>query len=171
MNFYLNSFRHFEEEEMVKVVDGNPVRIHDNDPIVVGHLERVQLLVAALVVLVGQVRRQGVELTKFATFPLPSVEHVPRPVRFGGIGHVLKIFGRENQNIVGVEMYAVAWKNDRIDRLVVVIILKNGPFPASFFFVFVFSTVNSRNVGYKIWPIWSGFNPRTSVIGSDHSTD
>ena len=46
----------------------------------------------------------------------------------------------------------------------------NGPFPASFFFIFVFSTVNSKYVHYKILPM-TIFKPQTSGIGSDRSAN
>ena len=39
-----------------------------------------------------------------------------------------------------------------------------------FSFIFVFSTVNSRYVHYKILPI-TGFEPQTPGIGSDHSAN
>ena len=40
---------------------------------------------------------------------------------------------------------------------------KNGPFPASFFFNFVFSKQLTVNVQYKFLPV-TGFEPRTSLI-------
>ena len=43
------------------------------------------------------------------------------------------------------------------------------PFPVSFFFIFVFSTVNSKNVNYKIFAPTTGFEQQPSGIGSDHS--
>ena len=51
-------------------------------------------------------------------------------------------------------------------------LLKNGPFPASFFFIFVFylNTVDSNQM-FKINFPMTGFEPRTSGIGSDRSTN
>ena len=43
----------------------------------------------------------------------------------------------------------------------------NGPLPASFSVIFVFSTVNSEYVHFKILP--TGFELRTFGIGSNHS--
>ena len=39
-----------------------------------------------------------------------------------------------------------------------------------FVFIFVFSKVNSKHVQYKISPM-TGFEPRTSAIGSNHSAN
>ena len=44
----------------------------------------------------------------------------------------------------------------------------NGPIPASFLFIFVFSTVTSKYNQCKILPM-TGFEPRISGIGSDGS--
>ena len=48
--------------------------------------------------------------------------------------------------------------------------LKLGHSRPLFSFIFVFSTVNSRYVHYKILPI-TGFEPQTPGIGSDHSAN
>ena len=48
--------------------------------------------------------------------------------------------------------------------------LKNGPFPSSFFFIFIFSIQLTANVQYKCLPM-SGFELRTSGIRSNHSTN
>ena len=45
-----------------------------------------------------------------------------------------------------------------------------GPLPTSFFFIFVFSTVNSKYVRYKTLSM-SGFEPLTYGIGSDGSAN
>ena len=45
-----------------------------------------------------------------------------------------------------------------------------GPFPASFFFIFIFSRQLTVNIQYKFLPM-TGFEPRTSGIGSDCSTN
>ena len=47
---------------------------------------------------------------------------------------------------------------------------KNGPFPASFFFIVVFSTVNSKHVHYKVLSM-TGFKLQTSGFGSNLSTN
>ena len=52
-------------------------------------------------------------------------------------------------------------------------IVFNGPFPASFFLYFrLFNTLDSKqiNVRYKSWQM-TGFEPRTSDIGIDTSTN
>ena len=49
------------------------------------------------------------------------------------------------------------------------ILFKNGPFPATFFFIFIFSiqlTVNKCSI-YKFLPM-TGFELRTFGIGIDH---
>ena len=46
----------------------------------------------------------------------------------------------------------------------------NGPCPASFLFVFVFSTVNNTYVHYKILTM-TGCELRTSGIGNDRSAN
>ena len=48
--------------------------------------------------------------------------------------------------------------------------VKNWAIPALFFFIFVFSTVNSKYVQYKIL-LMTGFEPWTSEIGSDRSAN
>ena len=47
---------------------------------------------------------------------------------------------------------------------------KNGPIQASFLFIFVISTANSKKVQYQNFPI-TGFDPLTSGIGSNHSAN
>ena len=49
------------------------------------------------------------------------------------------------------------------------IFLKKGPFPASFSFIFVFSIQLTVNVQYFL--LMTGFEPRTSGIGSDSSAN
>ena len=52
----------------------------------------------------------------------------------------------------------------------IVLFLKNGPFPASFSLFSSFQYNWQKNVQYKFLPM-TGFEPRTSVIGSDRSTN
>ena len=63
---------------------------------------------------------------------------------------------------------------DKTALLTVEVFLKNGPFPASFFFIFVFSIHSWQLtiVQYinKFLPM-TGFEPPTSGIGSDRSTN
>ena len=47
---------------------------------------------------------------------------------------------------------------------------KKWAIPGLFFFIFVFSTVNSKYVDYKIL-LMTGFEPQTSGIGSDRSAN
>ena len=47
---------------------------------------------------------------------------------------------------------------------------KNWPMPGHFFFIFVFSTINSKYVHYKIL-LMTGLEPRTSEIGSERSAN
>ena len=49
-------------------------------------------------------------------------------------------------------------------------LLQNGPFPASFFFISVFSIQLTINDQFNFLPM-TGFEPRTSGIGSNHSTN
>ena len=58
----------------------------------------------------------------------------------------------------------------RKDHRYTVFYKKNWPFPTSFFFIFVFSTVDSKYVHYKILPT-TGFELWTSDIRSDCSAD
>ena len=47
---------------------------------------------------------------------------------------------------------------------------KSGQFPASFFFIFVFSTVNTKYVQYKIW-LMTRYEQQTSWLGRNCVTN
>ena len=94
---------------MVHVADGHPVAVHDDDPVVLGHPEHVQLLVAAAVVVVSQLLRGAVEAPKDAALALPRLEHQTRPVGVDRVGHVLERFRRVDQDVVDFQLQQVSY--------------------------------------------------------------
>ena len=87
----------------------------------------------------------------------PSQEGLPWPIFRGKGPH---IFNRQNiffSHLIWFLKYKLKC-------------LLNGPLPASYFFIFVFSTISSKYVHHIILQV-TRFEPRTSRIGGDHSAN